>query len=135
MIARWYSANIEMLKRAFGTVTYDNKCFSWILIHVFPLPPMYNKEFTALLIETPGNNIENYTDYNFYADRGLRRPDISGFEHIFDENGYNNYADKGYSRLSLHLHSFNPNLDVISGDNLIDICQTVYHFFALKKGL
>ena len=135
MIRRWYDANIEMLRRLYGAISYDEQSFSWIKIHNFKLPPFYNQIYTSLLITTPCENIENYSSYDFYINKGLKRKGSRAVNHIFDEAGYNNLSHKNYARLSLHLDSFKPSLDLINGENIVDICQVVYNHLAQKKGI
>lgn len=135
MVRRWYSKNISALQKLFGEVQYDENSLAWVIIRKFKLPSIYNKSTTRLLIETPGVNLNNAAAFSFYAEQGLRRPDITSYMHIYEESGYNRYADLGLARLSLHIKSFRPSSDVYSGDNLIDIAQNVYNFFSLRMGL
>lgn len=135
MIKRWYEINIAMLCNYYGQVSYDDSNYSWIRVHRFNLPPVFIKSHTALLIRTPGENIENYDDYDFYLDKELKRIDKKPTDHIYDPSGYNNLSDKNYARLSLHLKNFKPALDVISGENLLDICEVVYNHLGQRKGI
>jgi len=135
MIANWYAANIAMLQRIFGTVAYDDQCFTWVRIQNFILPPVYNQYSTSLLIRTPGYNLENHQGYQFYLNKVLRRTDGVSWTHYFDDHNYNDLADRNYARLSYHLRSFRPTMDLVSGDNLVDICQGVYNFLAQRQGV
>jgi hypothetical protein len=134
MVRQWYLLNGRLLQRIFGQITFDEQGLSWVLIHHFKLPHIWNKPSTALLIKTPGENIENFKDYYFYIDRDLHRTDKLAMRHIFDGPGYNDLYEKNYARLCLHLKKFAPTLNFKDGDNLVDICQTVYHFLTQKKG-
>ncbi len=134
MIDEWYVTNIRMLERLFGRVSYDDQSFEWILVHRLKLPPFYNKKYTALLITTPGFNITNHNDYDFYIDKKLQRNDIAASEFIFDGSGYNPLSHKNFARLCFNLKSFCPASDVLNGDNIIDLCQSVYNFLAQRKG-
>jgi hypothetical protein len=135
MIQRWYEINITMLCRCYGQVSYDDLNFSWIKVHSFKLPPVFTKSYTALLISTPGQNIENYNGYDFYLDKELERKDNQPMDHIFGRSGYNDLSHKNHARLSLHLKSFRPALDVISGENLLDMCEVVYSHLGQRKGI
>jgi hypothetical protein len=135
MIRRWYEINTKMLCRCYGQVSYDELNLSWIRIHRFKLPPVFRQSYTALLIMTPGQNIENYNGYDFYLDKELKRKDKKPMDHIFDGSGFNDLSGKNYARLSLHLKSFRPALDVISGENLLDMCEVVYNHLGQRKGI
>ena len=134
MIAQWYKTNISMLQRLFGKVSYDNYEYTWILIHRFRLPPFYNRMYSALLITTPGYNINNKFAFSFYLDKNLRRSDIPASRFIFDDFSYNPLRHKNYARLCFNIKKFQPRSDVLSGDNIVDLCQSVYNFLARKKG-
>jgi hypothetical protein len=135
MTERWYLANIRMLERLFNRVLFDDIAFQWILIHRFPLPPIFNKNDSSLLIKTPGANIQNHSGYQFYLDIQLSRKDLNNFKHIFEGGSYNDLRAKGYSKLSFHLQSFRPSYDFLNGDNLVDITQAVYNFLGQKSGV
>ena len=135
MIERWYQQNIMVLREVFGKVTFDEENFLWLIIYSFNLPEFYDQETTILMIETPGQHINNHEAFNFYANKGLTRSDMAFYEHIYEEESYNRYSDYGLSRLSLHLETFHPSYDVYSGDTLLDVTQNVYNFLALRKGL
>ncbi|CAB1062325.1 hypothetical protein D1BOALGB6SA_7101 [Olavius sp. associated proteobacterium Delta 1] len=135
MVKQWYLQNMAILRRVFGKVDFDEDSFRWVILHSFSLPPFYHQRKTVLLIETPGPHINNPKAFNFYADKGLSRSDMTVFEHIYEDSRYNHYSDYGLARLSLHLEIFQPSSDVISGDTLLDVTQNVYNFFALRKGL
>jgi len=128
MIEKWYMENIMILARIFGQVSYDDSCFEWIRIHRFDLPDVFVQRQTALLILTPGYNIDNHLDYHFFVDLHLRRRDGVPPPFIHEDDKYNRLYDKGYARLSFHLNSFRPTTDVFSGDNLIELTKAVYHF-------
>ena len=135
MVKHWYLQNIMILIRIFGKVKFDETSFLWVIIPSFFLPEIYDQKTTRLLIETPGQQINNPEGFNFYADQGLFRSDMYTYEHIYEDCDYNHYRDIGLARLSLHLNTFEPSLDVHSGDTLLDVTQNVYNFLALKKGL
>ena len=133
MVRQWYLLNVRLLQSIFGQITFDDQGLFWVLIHDFELPHVWNKPSTSLLIKTPGENIENYKDYYFYIDRDLRRMDNLAMKNIFDGSFYNDLYKKNYARLCLHLNNFAPALNFKDGENLADICQTVYHFLSQKK--
>ncbi|MFC1488954.1 hypothetical protein ACFL6B_03805 [Thermodesulfobacteriota bacterium] len=133
MIERWYKINVEMLRRIFGRVSYDEHGFTWILIHRFNLPPFFNKTHSSLLITTPGSNINNSADYNFYIDKNLKRNDIAASRYIFEDTNYNLLRHKNYARICFELKKFRPISDVIGGDTIVDLCQSIYNFLARRK--
>lgn len=128
MIQSWYLANIAILTRLFGQVSYDDGCYTWVRIHRFDLPPIFIQKQTSLLMLTPGFNIDNYVDYHFYVDQNLERWDGIAPPFIHEDSECNNLYQYGYARLSFHLESFRPTTDVISGDNLLELSKAVYHF-------
>lgn len=134
-IRNWYMLNVQMLQRLFDQISIDDIAFQWVLIHRFPLPSIFDQYESALLIRTPGVNIENYAAYDFYLNMNLSRKDLNRFRHIFDVDPYNDLSHKGYSKLSFHLTSFTPAYDVLSGDTLVDIVQAIYNFLAQDTGV
>lgn len=128
MIEKWYMANIALLVRLFGEVSFDDNCYEWVRIHRFDLPPIFWQEQTSLLILTPGFNIDNHLDYHFFVDRRLERRDGIFPPFIHEDNEYNSLYELNYARLSFHLDSFKPSADVVSGDNLLGLSKAVYHF-------
>lgn len=131
MISLWYSMNVEMLRRLFPDVGYDDVNFSFIRIRNFPLPSStFRQSSTNFLIMSPGQNIELHSAYKFYLNKGLIRTVLDSTNHIFDEPGYNDLSHLGWARFSFHLESFRPTWDVISGDTLLDVTQSAYNYLA-----
>jgi len=128
MIEQWYLASIEILRRVWGTVEYDDSYFTWIKIIYFDLPSVYFQEDSALLFITPGLNIENFQDYHFYVDQNLSRRDGVAPPFVHENNECNNLYNHGYARLSFHLKSFKATTDVVTGDNFFKLAKAVYHF-------
>jgi len=132
-VRRWYIANIEEMESYFGgSLRFDDEQFTWILIEQFPLPATFYKKETVLLIDTPGENVENFDAYSFFTDMNLHRLDGTQFSHLIDNEGYNPLKNLGYCRLSYHLESFNPSYPIHNGDTIIDICQSIYHFLGQR---
>lgn len=134
-IAEWYLKNIRALQRVYGRVDYDQKGLSWILVDRFKLPPDFNRKDSVLLIETPKENLTMKDGFNFYLNKRLVRTDGKPTTRLHDDDGYNPYRDKEYSRLSFHVHDFRPKLDVVKGDNLIDIMESLYNFLGDARGV
>lgn len=131
MIYSWYSMNVEMLRRLFPDVEYDDVNFSFIRIRDFPLPPgTFLQSSTNFLIVPPGRNIELHSAYKFYLNKGLIRTVSDSENHLFEEADYNDLRHLGWARFSFHLESFRPTWDVISGDTLIDVTQAAYNYLA-----
>ncbi len=127
MIERWYLGNIGLLAKIFGQVSYDDSCFTWIKVHGFDLPEIYFQKQTTLLILTPGYNLDNHQSFNFFVNQNMQRKDRipPPFVH---EIRYNHLRSYGYARLSFHLTSFKPSADIVSGDNLLELLKSIYHF-------
>ena len=132
MIRHWYETNLRKLSEIFGGVSYDRNGFNWIMIRSFPLPPTFHQSSSALLIVTPGFNIENYDSYKFYLDLDLTRRCHDREKHLFKNNSYNDLYEQKWSRLSFHLKQFRPTADVYGGDNLIHMVQSIYNFLGQR---
>ena len=133
MIDQWYLANIEILRRIWGFVEYDDESLTWIRILNFELPSVYYQEDTTLLFTTPGYNIENFRDYNFFVDQNLIRLDGIAPPFVHENNECNSLYNHGYARLSFHLKSFRPTPDIVSGDNFLELAKAVYHFLGQEE--
>ncbi len=134
-VRRWHAANLKLIRQLYPDAIMDRLGFEWLVIPEFELPKVYNQKNAFFRMDMPGLNIHNHEGYNFYVSKGLTRPDLESFEHIFNEK-YNIHANKGLCWLSLHIKSFKPSLSNInSGDTLLSLIQNVYNFLALKKGL
>jgi hypothetical protein len=133
MINQWYLINILMLQSIWGAVEYDDNLFTWIKIHHFDLPAVYYQKVSILLFMTPGYNIDNFKDYNFFVDLNLKRRDGVAPPFVHENDEYNNLYYQGYARLSFHLDGFRPTADVVSGDNYLELAKAVYHFLGQDK--
>ena len=132
--ARWFMANIVMLQRALGPITYDDVAYRWFRVERMPLPPIFCKREAKLLTKVPYPNLSHADGYNFYSDQYLSRRDGAIFHHVKEQVDWNDEADLGYARVSFHLTSFNPSPDVFSGDNFIDLVESIYNFLGQEKG-
>jgi len=132
MICRWYFDCIQELSQSFGRVLFDDLAFKWILIDIFPLPNTFHQTISLLLIKTPGENIENYKGYNFYMDQGLKRQDNEQNVHLIERSHYNDLKENNFARLSYHLKSFRASYPIHTGDTLLDVCQSLYHFLGRR---
>jgi|GEM_PF-3012343 len=134
-IAKWYMQNIKALEYVYGLVDYDQAGLSWILVYYFKLPPDFNRKDSVLLIETPLENLTMKDGFNFYLDKQLVRTDGKPTTRLHDDDAWNPHRDKGYSRLSFHINDFRPKLDVVAGDNLIDVMKSLYNFLGDERGV
>ena len=132
--ANWFIANIMMTQRALGPVSYDDIAYQWFRIERMPLPPIFWKRETSLLIKVPYPNLSMANGYSFYSDQYLYRRDNAESHHKFDGPGWNDEAFSGYARISFHLTSFNPSPDMINGDTFIDLAESIYNFLGQEKG-
>jgi len=129
----WYTNNIPLLRQIFGNIQVGEG-YAWIFIERFNMPPVIRQRFTNLLIITPGTNYENMNGYKFYLGSNVRRKDGKTMEHLYLDDSYNDMQSYGYARLSLHLKSFRPSVNVLEGDTILNICDTVYNFLAQEEG-
>jgi len=130
----WYLFCIKEIASICNTgVQFDDQTFSWLRLERFTLPKFYNFSHTKLLIELPGLlQFDNPKKFTFFITNNLKRTDGSRIQNYFNKHAYNKYYWLGYGSLSLHIQSFNPSLDIYSGDRLIDIVQVVYNFLARR---
>lgn len=125
----WYYQNLCLLdSHELGEIFYDDISYTWIKVTLFPLPDMFNKECSALLIDTPGDAIEKYDAYSFFMDQDLERNDGKECIHLIDQDNYNPWSESGWTRLSFHLEAFDPCLRAEDGDTYLDILQALYNF-------
>jgi hypothetical protein len=133
-ITNWYMANLRALQKIYGGVAHSRK-FSWILIHDYQLPPYFNVATSALLITTPGDNLMASDGFSFFLNKKLRRTDGKPTNRLHDNDGWNPHKGKGYSRLSFHINDFRPKHQASEGDNLVDLCVSLYHFLGDERGI
>jgi len=132
IIYKWYLDNAKELYHYFGKILFDDSALTWLSIQNFPLPHTFRQKGSVLLITTPGVNIENHAEYNFFMALNLQRLDGLQKKHLIDRESYNPYKSLRYCRLSYHLKAFNPSYPIEHGDRLLDACQSLYHFLARR---
>ena len=133
-IQNWYMSNIRALQKIYGQVEHSNS-FSWILIHNYSLPPCFNQTISALLITTPGENLMARDGFSFFLNQKLRRNDGRPTNRLHDNDNFNQYARKGYSRLSFHINDFRPHSVASKGDNLVELCISLNNFLGDERGV
>jgi len=124
----WYVDCIQELYQYFYEVRYDDIAFNWVLVPEYVLPKAFKQRSSALLVETPSMNIENYNGYRFFMNLNLNRLDGSQGLHFIEGGWYNPYRNLGYSALSYHLEAFNPKFPACEGDTLFTILKSLYSF-------
>ena len=125
----WYSDCIKEICRYFYSVEYDDAAFKWVLIPEYVLPKAtFKQKSSALLLQTPGWNIENHHGYRFFMDLNLSRLDGLQTAYLIETEGHNPYRNLGYSALCYHLEFFNPKYPASEGDTLLTILQSLYSF-------
>lgn len=134
-VADWYLLNIRALVRIYGEITFNQNTLSWILITKYILPPDFNRKDSALLIITPKEDLMKRDGFEFYLNKRLVRTDGKPICRFHDDDTYNRYANKGYSRLSFHLYDFRPTTNPERGDNLVDVCESLYNFLGDERGV
>ena len=132
IIYQWFLDCVYEITQYFGMAKFDDQTLKWVFIQQYPLPKTFYHSSTSLLIETPGQNIENHAAYNFFTNLELMRLDGQHNKHLIDQEGYNLYKSLGYCRLSYHLNSFRPAYPIKDGDRLLDICQSLFHFLGKR---
>ena len=121
---------VLLLGIAFGEVNYDAKCFTWVHIRRFPLPPRWTQVKSELLIELPTAYPQVGPD-GFYLDKGLRDPLGRSPNHYFEEQGrYNKYGHLGWAWFCLHQEplrkgGWRATADIMEGDNLVKYVELI----------
>jgi len=134
-IVDWYLSNIKALVRVYGKVDFDKKELGWILIHYYQLPSCFMQQNSALLLTTPQSDLMGKDGFCFYLNKRLKRNDGKPVTRMHDEDNYNPYKSKGYSRLSFHINNFMPHSDAKKGDNIFDLCESLYYFLGDQRGV
>ena len=133
---RWHSKNIRLIcdEYSHSTIDYDYEEGTWIRISHFPLPPHFLQPYSRLLLLLPGiNQPITVPPKSFYLDKGLRTNTGSTPSHVFDHTSYHGAQDlsrHGYAYHCVLLHRWWPTADVLSGDNLITVLNTIRYRLA-----
>jgi hypothetical protein len=127
---RWIDQCILMIAQRYGynRLNYDRYSRRWFMIYDFPLSEWWIQPSTALFITLPPvGNIQLHPPDGLYVEQGLRT--INGLvpDHYIEVGEFNDLADQGWARLSVHIKSWCPSPDVVSGNNLLDVVDLVYH--------
>ena len=69
----WFYQNVDLLRRIFGDVIYDDLRQEWVRVDRLPLPRIFYQSTTRLLITAPFPHLDLANGYKFYVNRGLRR--------------------------------------------------------------
>ncbi len=128
---RWYSANLQLLAYLLPQclIRYDDEDATWIAFEHFPLPSNFQQGESDLLLLLPGlDQPVTVMPRHFYIDQDLRSRSGRSPGHIFEQHG--KPSRYGYAWFCLHLRNWNPTPDVISGDNLATVVNTIYHMLA-----
>lgn len=127
----WIDQCMLMIAERYGfdRVIYDRRSYKWFEVFDFPLSEWWRQPSTTLFVKLPpvGNILIYPPDY-VYVDQGLRT--LSGLmvgHYYEDGEGFNDMAHEGWARLSLHMESWRPSPDVVSGNNLLDLVELVYY--------
>jgi len=126
----WLDQCVKMIAQRFGSnrVRYDRESYKWLMVYGFPLPKWWLQNSTNLLIVLPpAGNIDTHPPDRFYVGQGLRT--VSGLvtEHYYEEAWhFNDMAHYGWARISIHMESWYPSADVVSGHNLSHVLDIVY---------
>ena len=134
---RWYEQNIGLLNAVYGArnLSWDEAEFTWVMIRGFELPPNWTPRSTNLIVETPGIHGElEMGRINFYLDKGLKNRNGDTPGHYFEEEGsLNPQGGRGWAWYCLHVHSWIPTSDVLSGDSLLTAIDTIWQMMARQS--
>jgi hypothetical protein len=127
---RWLDQCVNMIAQQFGSnrVSYDQESYEWFMVYGFPLPEFWLQSSTNLLVLLPpAGNIDTCPPDRFYVSQGLRT--VSGLMtgHYYEGDGsFNDRASYGWARISIHIESWCPSADVVSGHNLLHVLDIIY---------
>ena len=129
----WMIRNILLLRAALPEcdIEFDGEDGTWVRVCHFPLPNNIEQLQTDLLILMPGIHYPvTMAPRSFYLDQNLRSS-ATGFTpaHIFERapgHGWEDLTNRGYANFCLILSQWQPTPDVVSGDNLLSVVNTVF---------
>lgn len=130
--AAWYWGNIQLLAQLMPNtqINYDTEECTWIYIDRFPMPANVLQDHSRLLLTLPGLNAPiTMQPKAFYLDQGLRGASGRWLGHIFESgasHGCEDLSHLGYSWACLLLRRWRPTYDVVSGDNLATVTNTIF---------
>ncbi len=130
--AAWYFGGIQQLSQLFpnSKINYDTEECTWIYIDQFPLPVNVQQNYSRLLLTFPGINYPiTMPPKAFYLDKGLRGKSGRTLRHIFEEGTAHDCEDLshlGYSWACLILRRWKPTYDVVSGDNMATLVNSIF---------
>lgn len=122
----WYWRNLRLLAQRWRQcdIKVDEDECTWIHLGRFPLPRNFRQRNTDLLLILAGvRRPITVAPRGFYVDQGLRSLSGRGLDHIFDDDGPANAT--GYAWFCLHLDRWQPSADVVRGDNLVTVTNTI----------
>lgn len=129
----WLSGNLQLIAKqmSYATIEYDSDNYEWISINPFPLPAKVKQNFSRLLITLPGLQTPiTEKPIAFYLNTGLKHSSGRSLEHVFNKRTYHeceNLSHLGYAWFCLILNRWKPSTDVVSGDNLLTVINTIFH--------
>lgn len=106
---------------------FDQDNGNWVVIHNFALPSGYNFNQTDILILLPPSYPQTPPDW-FYMDPGLRRRDGRP-PHYFEEAAGRAPTLELWAAGCLHIRSWRPTNDPLTGHSLLTICQLIQGAF------
>lgn len=104
-------------------VLFDDNNLNYISVKNFPLNHKFNFSSTTLLLKIPIQYPFTPPEH-FYLKKGLLYKGSSP-EHYFQNAGFNDLANLGWSKFCLHTKSWKPTTDIISGDSLITFLELI----------
>lgn len=129
----WLIRNLLLLHAALPgcEIEFDSEDGTWVRLSPFPLPSNFAQQKTDLLILMPGmHHPVTMPPTSYYIDKKLQSS-ATGYTpgHIFERapvHGWEDMTAKGYANFCLHLSQWQPTADVVSGDNLLTVVNTVF---------
>jgi len=108
-------------------VLYEEGKLSYLAIKNFLLNSNFNLTSTTLLIKIPPKYPFTPPEH-FYLKKGLLYKGKSP-THYFQNAGFNDLSEEGWSKFCLHVKSWKPSKDIISGDSLITFLELIQIVF------
>lgn len=104
-------------------ILFDEDNLNFISITKFPLNPQFNFRTTTLLLKIPAQYPFTPPEH-FYLKKGLLYKGEPP-EHYFQNAGFNDLLNLGWSKFCLHTKSWKPTADILSGDSLITFLELI----------
>lgn len=135
-------AEVLLLARRYGAVSYDRADGAWVYVERFPVPHGWNKSEVEILIDIPWSSpgYPSVAPEWFWTDRDLKTSDNHSIGHFFTAGtaaGNGEYLDRGWGHFCVHLNEWRPAgaSNPSSGHNLLSYLNLISMIFHDQRRL